>query len=365
MDSRARVCLQGVEGYKPGKSVEQAQRGSRKKVSFIKLASNENALGASPMAMTALRKAVKNLQQYPDPVCHDLRAALAKKLKLKPENFVFGNGSDELLVMAIRAFVEADEEVIVAQPTFLIYELQSKVSGASVKVVPLSQMRYDLKAMAAAVTSKTKLIFIANPDNPTGTYVNHDEVVHFLEQLPAHVVVVMDEAYFEFAEGKDYPKSLSVLDKYPIIVTRTFSKAYGLAGLRIGYGMMQPALAEALNAVREPFNVNTLAQAAAIGALKDKAFLAASKKLVREGRRFLERELIQLGFHVVPSATNFVLFEVGLKGQELAESLLTRGVIIREMKGWKLPGFLRVTIGTMAQNKKFVQALKATLKEQA
>lgn len=363
MDSRARVSLQGAKTYQPGTSIEQAKRSGSKNVSYVKLASNENAFGASPMALIALRKAIKNLQQYPDPACYDLRKTLAKKWKLPPEFFAFGNGSDELLVLAIRAFVEPGEEVIVAQPTFLIYELQARVSGATVKVVPMSGLRYDLPAMQSAVTERTKLVFIANPDNPTGTYVTHEEVESFLISLPSNVIVVMDEAYFEFAYPKDYPKSLTFIGKYPVLITRTFSKAYGLAGLRVGYGMADPEIIMALNAVREPFNVNTLAQAAAIGALKDKAFLSKSKKLVKQGGKYLISEIEKAGFRPVPSVTNFILFEVGEKAHEVAQGLMQQGIIIREMTAWKLPEYLRVSVGTMPQNRKFVKALRVVSKD--
>jgi histidinol-phosphate aminotransferase len=273
-----------------------------------------------------------------------------------------GNGSDELLVLALRAFVDPGDEVVVAEPTFLIYALQAKACGASVRTVPLRNFRYDLAAMKAAITPQTKIVFIANPDNPTGSYVTKKELAQFLVGLPGSVLVVMDEAYYEFVDAADYPQTVSMVIDHPILVTRTFSKAYGLAGLRVGYGIADPGIIAAIEAVREPFNVNSLAQAAAAAALDDKAFLAKTRKVFIEGRKFVTKSLDALRLKNVPSAANFVLIELGPRAAEIAEALLRQGVIVREMSAWKLSGFLRVTIGTMAENRRFIQALKKSLR---
>ncbi|OGX28382.1 MAG: histidinol-phosphate transaminase [Omnitrophica WOR_2 bacterium RIFCSPHIGHO2_02_FULL_67_20] len=360
IDSRARTVIRGLTTYTPGKPIEEVQR-QFKLSSVIKLASNENALGPSPKALAALRRAASGLHRYPDSTCRDLRARLAKALTVEPDSLVFGNGSDELIVLALRAFVDPGDAVVVASPTFLIYEQQARACGAAVTVVPLKDYRYDLPAMAAAASPHTKLIFIANPDNPTGTYVTKRELGAFLRGLGPETVVFLDEAYYEFVDAADYPQTLPYVKDRPIIVTRTFSKAYGLAGLRIGYGVAQPALAAAMNAVREPFNVNSLAQAAAAAALTDTAFLARTRRLVREGRRDLVKELDALKLRHVPSVTNFILIQLGPRSSEVAAALLSRGVIVREMSAWKLSGCIRVTVGTMAENKRFVQELKRCL----
>ena len=305
-----------------------------------------------------MRKATDSLNRYPDATCHLLKARLAAHLGVASNTLIVGNGSDELLVLALRAFVDPGDEVVVAEPTFLIYALQANACGAKVTAVPLRHFRYDLPAMKAAITPKTKLVFIANPDNPTGTYVTARELATFMQDLPRHVVVVVDEAYYEFVEARDYPHTVPQVARYPMLVTRSFSKAYGLAGLRIGYGVAEPSLIRALDAVREPFNVNSLAQVAATAALDDRAFLAKSRRMLREGRRYLTKELAKLHVRPVPSVANFLLVELGSQASAVAEALLRRGVIVREMSAWKLSGFIRVTIGTMLENRRCIRALK-------
>ena len=361
IDERARAVVRTLGRYQPGTPVQAVKR-TLKLASVIKLASNENALGPSPKAVAALRQVTGSLHHYPESACPQLRAKLAKRLRLAPESLLFGNGSDELIVLALRAFVDPGDEVVVATPTFLIYELQAKACGASVVTVPLRGFRYDLKAMKAAVTPHTKLVFIANPDNPTGTYVTKRELAEFLRDLNRETIVFLDEAYYEFVEAADYPQSLAQLEAHPLIVTRSFSKAYGLAGLRIGYGAARPSLIAAMDAVREPFNVNSLAQAAAAAALDDAAFLKRTRQLVAEGRRYLERELTRLKLRSIPSVTNFLMIHLGPRAPEIANALLSRGVIVRDLSAWKLPECLRVTIGTMAENRRFIAALTACLR---
>ena len=361
MNARARAAVRGLTTYTPGTPIEEVKR-KLKLSSVIKLASNENPLGPSPKALAALRQAAPLLHRYPDATCRVLRETLAKKLRVSPESLVFGNGSDELIVLALRAFVDPGDEVVVASPTFLIYELQARACGAAVTVVPLKDYRYDLRAMKAALTAHTKLVFIANPDNPTGTYVTKRELDAFLRDLPAQALVFMDEAYYEFVDAADYPQTLGFVKDRPVIVTRTFSKAYGLAGLRVGYGVADPSIIAAMDAVREPFNVNSLAQAAAAAALEDGEFLAKTRRLIQEGRRYLAKELEALKLRHVPSAANFILVQLGPKAPDVANALLSRGVIVREMSAWKLSGCLRITIGTMAENRKLVASLKAVLR---
>ncbi len=357
LDSRARAAVRGLAAYKPGKPIEDVKR-QYKLASVIKLASNENALGPSPKAILAMRKIATHLNRYPDGACRELKARLGKHVHQQPGSLIVGNGSDELITLALRAFIDPGDEVVVASPTFLIYEIQAKACGAKVNVVPLRQYRYDLPAMKAAITPHTKLVFIANPDNPTGSYVTKKELDVFVRGLPHQTIVFMDEAYHEFVEVSDYPRTLAMVHDVPMIVTRSFSKAYGLAGLRVGYGIAQPSIISAMDAVREPFNVNSMAQAAAAAALDDTAFLRRTRELAREGRRYLVRELHQLKVRCIPSVANFLLIELGPKAADVADGLLRRGVIVREMSAWKLAGCLRVTVGTMPENRRFIQALK-------
>ena len=349
----ARPSLDQLAAYVPGKSVEGK----------IKLASNENAAGPSPKALKQIRDSLASLNRYPDGGCLALKKKLASHLGVKEPMLIVGNGSDEIILLALRAFVDPGEEVVVADPTFLIYALASKVAAAKVVAVALKNLRYDLKGMREAVTEKTKMVFIANPDNPTGSFVTRTEVEKFMEGLPKHVIVFFDEAYYEFAQDREYPDSRRYLGRHPVIITRSFSKAYGLAGLRVGYGIASAELVQAMDLVREPFNVNSLAQVAAIAALEDRAHLEKTRRLVREGKKYICRKLDGMGLRYVPSQTNFLLVYVG-EARAIYEKLLSFGVIVREMSGWKLEGYLRVTIGTQNENRRFTRLLRNILKEQ-
>lgn len=361
----AKKNLTGVKNYQPGKPLEELEREYGIK-NAVKLASNENALGPSPKAVAAMRTNLSRVHRYPDGGCFYLRKKLSKALGVAPESLIFGNGSDEVLVFAVRAFVGWGDEIIIADPTFLIYEIAAQVENGTVIKVPMKDFRYDLAAMRRRINSKTKLIFIANPDNPVGTYIKEGDLVRFLEEVSGDVIVVLDEAYYEFAKiKKDYPNSLKLLKRFRnLIVTRTFSKAYGLSGLRIGYGIADPAVIAALNKVREPFNVNLLAQSAATAALDDKAHLAKTLKAVREGRDYLLGEFKKLDLFFVDTVTNFVLVDLRRDARDIYEKLLRKGVIVRAMGAWGLKSFIRVTIGKKDENQRFIKALKETLKEQ-
>ncbi|MFA6079662.1 MAG: histidinol-phosphate transaminase, partial [Candidatus Omnitrophota bacterium] len=286
-----------VRNYVPGKPIEEVRRELGLK-EVIKLASNENCLGPSPKALSAIKKSLSDIHRYPDGASFYLKNRLSKFLGVKGANIIIGNGSDEVITLAIKAFVHEGDEVVIARPTFLIYEIASQVQGANIKFVPLKKdMRYDLPAMKAAVTDKTKIVFIANPDNPTGTYVSKSELDAFLKGLRKDVIIFLDEAYFEFAYGryKDYPNGMDYLSRPGIIVSRSFSKAYGLAGLRIGYGVASEEVISCMDKVREPFNVNLLAQAAATAALDDNAFLLRSVAHVKKESEFLYSNLKKMG----------------------------------------------------------------------
>lgn len=360
--STAKPSLARVKNYQPGKPLEELQREYGIK-NAVKLASNENALGPSPKAVAAIRRGLGNMHRYPDGGCFYLRKRLAKFLGVDPKGLIFGNGSDEVLVMAVRAFVEAGDEVVIADPTFLIYEIASQTEEARIVKVPMRDFRYDLPAMLSKITSRTKLVFIANPDNPVGTYISEKHLVSFLSKVPKEVVVVLDEAYFEFASmKKDYPRSISLLKRFPnLIVTRTFSKAYGLSGLRVGYGVMSEELVSTLSKVREPFNVNLLAQYGALAALDDTAHLRKTLDTVKKGRAYLFAEFKKLGLSYVDTVTNFVLVDLKTDAQNVYERLLKRGVIVRSMAAWGLRTYIRVTIGRMPENQRFLKALKEIL----
>lgn len=352
----ARKILEGVKPYIPGKPIEEVQR-ELGLPSAIKMASNENPLGPSPKALEAVRQALPALHRYPDGSCFTLVRKLAARLGVEPEHLIVGNGSDEVITLAVRAFVEPGDEIVIAHPTFLVYKIAGQLADAAVRTVQMKDFRYDLAAMKKAVTSKTKLIFIANPDNPTGTYVTRAEVEAFMEGLSPDAIVFFDEAYAELADVPDYPDTRPYLGRHPVIIARTFSKAYGLAGLRIGYGIAPRELVEAMHRVREPFNVNSLAQAAAIAALDDTQHLEATLRLLREEKRKLVQALKEMKFSCVPSAANFILFRAGPRAAELAQGLLKKGIIVRHMQAWDLPEFLRVTVGLPEENDAFIQTL--------
>ncbi len=351
-----------VKNYQPGKPLEELERELGIK-NAVKMASNENALGPSPKALSALRKNLLKVHRYPDGGCFYLRSKLSKFLGVAPETLIFGNGSDELLVFMVRAFVEKDAEVVIADPTFLIYEIATSVENGRVIKVPMKDFRYDLPSMAARINGRTRVVFIANPDNPVGTYVRDRELLDFLGSVPQNVIVVLDEAYHEFAAvKKNYPDSLELQKTFRnLVVTRTFSKAYGLSGLRIGYAVADPSIVNALNKVREPFNVNLLAQCAAEAALDDKAHLKKTVRTVNAGREFLVKELKKLKLRVVDTVTNFVLFDLSQDASAVYDKLLRKGVIVRPMGAWGLKTFMRVTIGKDAENKRFIRTLKEVL----
>lgn len=348
-----RKRLNKIKPYEPGKPIEEVQRALGLKEVY-KLASNE-----IPFAPVYIRKAVSkeinNINRYPEGSCFYLRKSLASKLKVKESQIVFGNGSDELITLILRATIEDKDEVIVGYPTFLIYELQAAVAGAKIIRVPLCDLRYDLEAMAKKITKKTKIIFIANPDNPTGTYVAQKEVEKFLKSIPKNILVFFDEAYFEFAPS-DYPKTFDFLKKRGnIIISRTFSKVYGLAGLRIGYAITTEKIANVLNKIREPFNINRFAQVAALAALKNNKFLENTRAYIFNEKEYLYNELRRLNISFKESATNFVLIDFKKDTSKLNAYLLKKGIIVRSMTSWGLKNCFRVTAGLHKENAKFIK----------
>ncbi|MCX5712410.1 MAG: histidinol-phosphate transaminase, partial [Candidatus Omnitrophica bacterium] len=333
--SLVRKNVTGIMPYVAGKPIEETKRElGLKKV--IKMASNENPLGVSPKAAAAIKKAISNINRYPDSSGFYLKKKLANKYGLKPQNVLLGNGSDEIIDIIIKTFVEDDENIITADTTFLEYEIIARVNNKNVTTVPLKYFKYDLEAIKRKIDKKTKLIFIANPNNPTGTYVTRHEIADFVKGLPSDVIVVLDEAYETFIDVDDFPKSISSIGNDNVIIMKTFSKVYGLAGLRVGYALAVPEIIADMEKVRQPFNVNMLAQAGALAVLDDKKFIKKTRKVILEGKNYLYAEFKKLGIAYVPSVANFVLFDCGRETTAFFKAMLKFGVIVRDMKQYGL-----------------------------
>lgn len=350
--------LSAIRPYSPGKPKEALAR-EYGISDAIKLASNENPLGPSPKAMAAVSSATAGLHRYPDGAAHDLTRRLAEHLGIPPERIVLGNGSDEVIVLLERAFLRPGDEVVLARPSFLMYEISAHAAGATPVYVPLRNLDADLDAMAEGVTARTRMVFLCNPNNPTGTMISTADFQRFLKRIPPEVLVVVDEAYIEFARNPEGLRSTGFSDDAHAVVTlRTFSKAYGLAGLRVGYGVMPEPVAEVLHRIRPPFNVNLPAQAGAIAALDDAAFLERTLRTVHEGMDFLRAELEGIGFRTFPSEANFFLVSVDGSADAVFEALLREGVIVRSMTAYGYPDQLRITVGTPEENRRFLAAFR-------
>lgn len=347
--------------YQPGKPIAEVKR-ELGLTDVVKLASNENALGPSPKALSAIAEAAAQVHLYPEGACHGLRNALSGFLGVPPDWLVFGNGSDELIHFLGLTYLQEGHEVLIAEPTFVRYEAAAALNRATCVRVPLADWAYDVNAICKAVSPQTRLIFLANPNNPTGTYMSEDGFAKLVQVLPPDCILCVDEAYYEYVDAADYPDSLEyVRAGYNVAVLRTFSKIYGLAGLRIGYGVARPEIVSALEQVREPFNVNSLAQAAAGAALQDNEHRERSREMVIAGRVWLTEQLAALGLRPYPSQANFVWVETLRDARLLFEELLRKGVIVRTGDIFGAPTCLRITIGTMHENRRLVQALKEVL----
>lgn len=358
--------VSALHPYQPGLPIEELER--RYGVSdAIKLASNENPLGPSPQVMEAIQSCLPELARYPDGNGFKLKAMLAERHNVMLEQISLGNGSNDILELLARAFLTPDTEAVFSAHAFAVYPIVTQAAGAKAVITPTRDWGHDLQAMAEAITDKTRLIFIANPNNPTGTCLGATELQAFLKEVPENVVVVLDEAYFDYAHDEnfgrdDYPDGIQWLAHYPnLIVTRTFSKAYGLAGLRIGYGVSHPQMADLLNRVRQPFNVNSIAMAAACAALEDKAHLQQGLRLNREGMARLEGAFIEMGLSFIPSSGNFIAVDVGRAGSDVYEALLYEGVIVRAVANYNMPTHIRVTVGLPEENERFITALQKVL----
>jgi histidinol-phosphate aminotransferase len=357
----ARKNILDLAIYRPGKPIEEVQR-ELGLTEVIKLASNENALGPSRTVIEALQGALCGVHYYPDGSSYRLRQVLAGFYGVDFGQIHLGNGSNEIVQQISLAFLEPGDEVIMPVPSFPRYEPLARMMNAVPREVPLADYTLDLQAMAAQLNRRTKLIYICNPNNPTGTIVRKPELDRFLALVPDHCLVILDEAYFEYVEDEAYPDGLDYLRDYPnVVVLRTFSKIYGLAGLRVGYAVARPEIVDCLERVREPFNVNSLAQEAAVAALGDQEHVAKLRNLNRVEKQYLYREFSRLGLDYVPTEANFILFDAGRDEKQMFQSLLRRGVIVRG--GFGYPTRMRMTIGTRYQNERFIQALESVLEE--
>ena len=352
--------LKDLVAYEPGKPIEDvARERGLKPEDIIKLASNENPLGPSPKAVTAMQEAVKEVNIYPDGASWKLRNALAEKFGLEMGNIIMGCGSNEVIEFIGHAFLKPGDNIITAEHAFVVYKLMAKVFGADTIEVPDPGYVHDLDAMAAAITPETKEVFIANPNNPTGTLVTQEQIDRFMAKVPDHVVVVFDEAYYEFLDNP--PDTLKyVREGRNVCVLRTFSKIHGLAGLRVGYGLAPAHLADVLQKARQPFNVNAIAQAGALAALADKEHTDLTREINREGMTFYEQAFRERGLEFVPSHANFLLVKTD-NGDSVFKEMLKQGVIVRAMSSYKLPEWIRISIGTPAQNERVIEVLDSVL----
>jgi len=359
---KPRSGIETLSVYEPGRPLEDVARElGLHPEALVKLASNENNLGPSPKAIEAMQRAASQMHLYPDGGAFYLRKALADQLGVDPNMLIFGNGSNELIEFLGHVFLQPGTNIVMSQSAFIIYKLVAETFGAEVRMAPMQGFTHDLDAMADRIDENTRLVFVANPNNPTGTKVDNQDLKTFLDKLPEHVLPVLDEAYVELLPPDQQPDSLAwVKEQRPLILLRTFSKTYGLAGLRLGYGVAQPELIQWLGKFRQPFNVNAMAQAAALAAIEDQEYVQRTRKIIQDGLCLFEKACRELGLETVPSSANFLLIKTG-KGREVFQALQKRGVIARPMDGYGLPEWLRVSVGLPKENARAMDLLKEVL----
>ncbi|SDY87441.1 histidinol-phosphate aminotransferase [Evansella caseinilytica] len=354
---KIKQTMSGLLPYQPGKPIEDVKREFGLE-EVIKLASNENPYGCSPKVKEAIQQSFHELAVYPDGYARHLREAVAARFGVKETELIFGNGSDEVILILCRSFLTKEDNIVTASPTFPQYRHNAVIEGAKVKEVPLVDGMHDLEAMLEAIDANTKMVFVCNPNNPSGTYVGEEQFLAFLERVPEDVLVISDEAYYEYVAAEDYPETLPLIKRYPnLIVLRTFSKAYGLASLRVGYGVAAAEVIKAVDPGREPFNTNTLAQRAAVAALEDQDFVSACHLKNRTEMERFERFCQETGLSYYPSQTNFILIHFNRPGGEVFHYLLTNGFITRNGEALGFPDAVRITLGTREQNEKLIEAL--------
>lgn len=355
----AQTGVQQLSPYVPGKPVDELARElNLDPATIVKLASNENPLGPSPMSLAAIREELAELTRYPDGNGYNLKARLAQHCRVQPGQVTLGNGSNDILELVARAYLAPGLNAVFSEHAFAVYPIVTQAVNAGARVIPAKAWGHDLPAMLAAIDDKTRVVFIANPNNPTGTWFGPQALKDFLTAVPEHVLVVLDEAYIEYAEGGELPNGLDYLaDHSNLLVSRTFSKAYGLAALRVGYGLSSAVIADVLNRVRQPFNVNSLALAGACAALEDTEYLARSREINAAGMQQLEQGFQLLGLSWIASKGNFIAVDVGREAGPVYQGLLREGVIVRPVAGYGMPNHLRVTIGLPGENSRFLEAL--------
>jgi len=352
--------------YPPGKPIEEVERELGIKNS-VKIASNENPLGTSPLAIQAIKRSLKSLNRYPDGSAFYLKNKLSRIYRVSTDSIVIGNGSNELIELTIRTFMQPGDEAIISDPSFLIYSITVKASGGRSRIIKLlDNYSYNIKGIIKAINKRTRLIFVSNPNNPTGTIITKKDYEWLIKNVPEHVIIVDDAAYREFVQSNDYPDGIDYVRKNNanIIVLRTFSKIYGLAGLRIGYGITTPELAEYIERVRQPFNVNSLAQTAALAALDDKAFIKKTLENNKNGLDYLYKKLDEMNILYIPTQANFFLIKVSpyMSARQAFEILLRKGVIVRDMTSYGLSDYIRINVGTPSENKKFIKEFAEIIK---
>lgn len=356
LEALVKSHIRSLAPYEPGRPIEEVER-ELGVFEAVKLASNENPLGPSPLALKAAVAALTRVNRYPDGACFSLRARLSRHLGVDEDQLIFGCGADEILELLVKTFLSEGDEVIMPWPSFAMYPIVTEGMGATARQIPLNaDLNHDLRAMGGAINARTKLLFLCNPNNPTGTSIGQAELSGFVSELPEDLVLVIDEAYCEYARRSDYPKTLGLVRERPAtVILRTFSKIYGLAGLRVGYGVASPELVGFLERGRHPFNVNSVGEAAAIAALDDVQHVRRSLEINSAGIDYLVSELETLGYRVWPTDANFVLVEVG---PGYYDALLARGVIVRPLAGFGLPNHVRITVGLPEENEKLVKELE-------
>lgn len=365
--SLATPGVQKLNPYIPGKPIDELER-EYGIANAVKLASNENPLGGSPKALMACRESISNIHLYPDGNCHHLKMALASKFNVDPVGITIGNGSNDVLSLIAQAFLNPSTEALFSQYAFAVYPIVTQAVGAKMVIIAATEDRngqpfgHDLEKMSQSITRQTRVVFIANPNNPTGTWLSYDALFSFMKSVPDEVIVVIDEAYFEYVSEPDYPDSIQWLSLFSnLIITRTFSKAYGLAGLRVGYAFSCPEIADVLNRVRHPFNVNSLAQSAAVAALSDDDFIVKSAALNHDGIQYLSQQFEQLGLSYIPSVGNFICVNVK-SGLTVYDALLHEGIIVRPVDNYQMPEYIRISVGLPEENQKVIHALKKLMR---
>ncbi|MCK9225171.1 MAG: histidinol-phosphate transaminase [Candidatus Muirbacterium halophilum] len=361
-----RKTIEQIPMYIAGKSIEDVKKEFNLS-EVVKLASNENILGPSKKAVEAIKGCIDNLHLYPDPEARLLKNKIAEKIGVEPENVIVGSGSDEIISMINIAFLHRNEEVIMPWPSFIRYLHNAIIMEAKTNFVPLAEdFKYDIKAIIDSVTYKTKFIYITNPNNPTGRIMNKADIEYMIEGCPDEMILIIDEAYKEFVEDEEYPETVDLVNKYPnknVIILRTFSKLYGLAGLRIGYAISRKSIINMLYRVKSPFNTSTVAQVAALAALDDIEHVEKTRKLIRDEKVYIYRRLLEQGINFVPSETNFILINTGVDGKEVFNRLQKDGIIVRDMRMYKLDTYVRITIGLREQNKKMLDNMFKIIKQ--